>query len=300
MHQTLQQQTGGESRVSLYEEVTARVIAQMQQGHVPWVKKSWQGCNIGFDIPRSAATRKPYSSINILILWDAAATRGFCAPEWLTERQCQERGGRVRANEQGTTACYADSFIPKAERDRAAQAGNDPNRLPFLKRFTLYNVEQCADLPAPRPQAQPADDLWKRTDALLAANGAIIREGAGACYDMPADIIRIASGAAFPNTHDYCATLFCELARWTAHPSRLGRIQHPRFGDTAFAREALIAELTSAFLCAHFATVSKLCQPHRLLEWLDLLRADSLAIFHAASQASKACDFLLAGAGRAA
>jgi len=81
---------------------------------------------------------------------------------------------------------------------------------------------------------------------------------------------------------------------WTAHPSRLARDLTGRFGSTAYAREELIAELTSAFMCAHLGIVPKVRHADYLANWLAVLKADSRAIFHAASQASKASDFLLA------
>lgn len=302
MRQNFQQSASDESRISIYDQVTGRFIELMEQGRVPWVEPHATGTS-GFALPKSAATGKPFSAINILILWDAAATRGYLAQEWLTFRQAVALGGSVRKGERGTAACYADSFIPKAERQRAAHAGSDPNRVPFHKRFSLFNIAQCEGLPAPKAAAPPCNDLWTASDALLAATGAVLREGAGADYDASADCIRMASGAAFPSTQAYLATLLYELARWTGHPARLNR-NLKRFGDSAPVREDLIAELASAFLSAHFGAASQLRHPDHLPRWLALLKTDNRAIFHAASQASKASDFLLSRktlqAGRAA
>jgi antirestriction protein ArdC len=148
MRQDTSHQTSGESRLSLYEEVTARIVAEMEKGVVPWVRP-WSRSAAPLGLPRSAATRKAYSGINILILWDAVIRRGFAAQEWLTFRQALSLGGHVRKGERGTVICYADSFIvPKAERERAQTGGDDPSRVPFLKRFTVFNVEQCDGLPA--------------------------------------------------------------------------------------------------------------------------------------------------------
>ena len=302
MRQTFHQQRSvatareRQSRVSIYDEVTARVIAEMEQGRLPWVKP-WTESGVSLGLPRSAATRKPYSGINILILWDAAMTHGYAAQEWLTLRQCNELGGRIRKGEHGTVACYADSFIPKAERERAAQDGDDPNRVSFLKRFILFNVEQCDGLPAHivLPSApHPTGDIWAQADSFAAATGAAIREGGGeACYNSTDDFIRIPPAASFISAEDYGATLYHELGHWTAHPSRLNRDLHNRYGSTAYAREELIAELTSAFLCAGFGIVPKVRHADYLAHWLAILKEDSRAIFHAASQASKASDFLL-------
>jgi antirestriction protein ArdC len=287
---------GRECRVSIYDEVTARIIAEMEQGRLPWVKP-WDAGGAGLGLPRSAATRKPYSGINILILWDAAMARGYAAQEWMTLRQCNELGGHIRKGEHGTAACYADSFIPKAERERATQEGNDPNRVPFLKRFILFNIEQCEGLPAhivPPPAPHPTGDLWAQADRFAAAAGATICEGGcEAYYNSTSDFIRMPPAASFISAEDYGATLYHELGHWTAHPSRLNRDLRNRYGSTAYAREELIAELTSAFLCAGFGIVPKVRHADYLANWLAVLKGDSRAIFHAASQASKASDFLL-------
>ncbi|RDV01427.1 antirestriction protein ArdC, partial [Sphingorhabdus pulchriflava] len=58
--------------------------------------------------------------------------------------------------------------------------------------------------------------------------------------------------------------------------------------------EELCAELTSAFLCAALGIVPTVRHADYLGSWLAVLRADNRAIFKAASQASKAADFLLA------
>jgi antirestriction protein ArdC len=288
----------GESRLSIYEEVTARIVAEMEQGVVPWVRP-WSRSAAPLGMPRSAASRKAYSGINILILWDAVIRRGYACQEWLTFRQALSLGGHVRKGERGTIICYADSFVPKGERDRARESGDDPSRVPFLRRFTVFNVEQCDGLPAhivpPPPPAFPESEQLPAAEQLIAASGATIREAGGeAFYHLGEDFIRLPPRGSFITPADYYCTALHELGHWTAHPTRLGRDLTGRFGSTAYAREELIAELTSAFLAAHLGIVPKVRHADYLANWLAVLKADSKAIFHAASQASKASDFLLA------
>ncbi len=297
MRHTHQQSASGTSRISLYEEVTDRIVAELEKGCVPWVQP-WQASGAALGLPRSAVSRKFYSGINVLILWDAVIRRGFAAQEWLTFRQALSLGGHVRKGERGTAICYADRYIPKKEQERAREAGDEPNAVPFLKRFIVFNVEQCEGLPghivaAPKPVAPSA--LSHDAEALIAATGAVIREGGGqAFYHRSEDFIRIPSAADFVSAADYFGTVFHELGHWTAHSSRLNRDLQHRFGSSAYAREELIAELTSAFLCAHFSIAPQIRHANYLGHWLQILKEDSRAIFHAASQASKASDFLLA------
>jgi antirestriction protein ArdC len=291
------QQTGGESRVSLYDEVTARVVAEMEQGVVPWVRP-WSRSAAPLGMPRSAASRKFYSGINILILWDAVIRRSFANQEWLTFRRALSLGGHVRKGERGTTICFADSFVPKGERERAKESGDDPSSVPFLKRFTVFNVEQCEGLPAhitPPPIIYPETEKHPEAEVLISGSGATIREAGGeAFYHLGEDFIRLPPRGSFLTPADFYCTALHELGHWTAHPTRLKRDLTGRFGSTAYAREELIAELTSAFLCAHLGIVPQVRHADYLANWLAVLKSDNRAIFHAASQASKASDFVLA------
>src|ERR1700738_2885075 len=134
--------------LTLYQEVTDKIIAELEAGRVPWVQP-WggSGINASLGLPQNAATGRKYSGINILILWGAVAERGFSGQRWLTFRQALALGGHVRKGERGTTVVYADRFIPGSERARAEEAGEEPEAIPFLKRFTVFNTDQCEDLP---------------------------------------------------------------------------------------------------------------------------------------------------------
>ena len=188
--------------------------------------------------------------------------------------------------------------MPKGERERANESGDDPSSVPFLKRFTVFNVEQCEGLPAhitPPPTVYPETEKHPEAEALISGSGATIREAGGeAFYHLGEDFIRLPPRGSFLTPADFYCTALHELGHWTAHPTRLGRDLTGRFGTTAYAREELIAELSSAFLCAHLGIVPQVRHADYLANWLAVLKSDNRAIFHAASQASKASDFVLA------
>jgi len=297
MSQPSQQPSTGAVRANLYSEVTDSIIRELEQGAVPWVKP-WSTNSAPLGMPRSAASRKFYSGINVLILWDAVLKRGYASQEWLTFRQALTLGGHVRRGEKGTTICHADSFVPKAERERAAQTGEAANVVPFLKRFVVFNVEQCEGLPAhivAKPKPVPPSESNAEAEALIGATGARLVQGGGeAFYHQGEDFIRLPYRETFLTPAYYYCTALHELGHWTAHPSRLNRDLQHRFGSSAYAREELIAELTSAFLCAHLSIAPQIRHAGYVANWLQILKEDSRAIFHAASQAGKATDFLLA------
>ena len=134
-------------RTTLYQEITDKIVAELEQGRVPWVQP-WAGAPAPLGLPKNAATGRSYSGINILILWLACTERGFTGQNWLTFRQALKLGAHVRKGESGITVVYADRFIPYRERTRAAETGDEPEAIPFLKRFTVFNADQCEDLPA--------------------------------------------------------------------------------------------------------------------------------------------------------
>jgi antirestriction protein ArdC len=89
-------------------------------------------------------------------------------------------------------------------------------------------------------------------------------------------------------------TALHELGHWTGHVSRLGRDQKGGFGSEAYAKEELVAEMAAAFTCASLGIAPTVRHSDYIGSWLTVLQDDEKAIFRAASQASKASDFLLA------
>ena len=286
-----------EPRVSLYAEVTARIIAELEAGRFPWVQP-WSSTTAAPGLPCNAVTGRRYSGINILLLWGAVIERGYASQGWLTFRQAIDAGGCVRKGERGVTVVYADRFTPEQERERARSDGDDPRTIPFLKRFTLFNIDQCDGLPERLSVAAPAlpeRETMPVAEALIVATGADFRIGGAKAYYAPgADYVQVPPQPAFHHQIDYYRTALHELGHWTGHPSRLGRDQSHPFGSAEYAREELCAELASAYLCAALGIVPTIRHADYLASWLEVLRADPRAIFRAASHASRAADYLLA------
>src|ERR1700692_3327081 len=149
----------GRGRRSLYQEITDKIIAELEAGRVPWVQP-WgtAAAKASVSMPKNAATQRRYSGINVLILWAAVIERGFAGQSWLTFRQALGLGGNVRKGEHGTTVVYADRFIPDDEKKRAQETGEEAQAIPFLKRFTVFNLAQCEGLPEALVVTTPPPD----------------------------------------------------------------------------------------------------------------------------------------------
>lgn len=282
---------------TLYAAVTDRIIAELQAGRLPWVQP-WDSSVTIAGLPRNASSGRAYSGINILILWQALFEQGFAVQRWLTFRQAQALGGHVRKGERGTTICYADRFTPK-DADTTRGEAEERRQIAFLKRFTVFNVAQCEGLPDAL-HAQDSFVLGDRetipeAEALIAATGADIHLGTPhACYMPGSDRIEVPHQQAYPEQINWYRTVLHELGHWTGHGSRLDRDLKSPFGSASYAREELVAELCSAFTCAHLGIVPTVRHADYIGAWLEVLRADNRAIFRAASLASKAADYLLA------
>ncbi|WP_448659180.1 ArdC family protein [Sphingomonas sp. CJ99] len=285
-------------RASLYDEVTHRIIAELEAGRLPWVQPWGTKGTTGPGLPRNALTGRAYSGVNVLILWGAVIEKGYPSQCWLTFRQALAAGGSVRKGEQGQTVVYADRFIPEAERDRSAREGDDPRQIAFLKRFTVFNVAQCEGLReglASDPAPLPEREIVPVAEAVIAASGVAFQVGGDKAFYMPAlDRVQVPPQPAFYDQINYYRTCLHELTHATGHPTRLNRSLANAFGSKDYAREELVAEMGSAFLCAALGIVPTVRHADYIGAWLEVLREDSRAIFKAASAASKAADWLLA------
>jgi len=304
------------SRANIYDEVTQRIIAELEAGTVPWVKP-WGSVAAGSPgLPVNASTGRAYSGINILILWGAVIAADYPSQGWLTFRQALDAGGAVRKGERGTGIVYADRFVPRdreagavrgidrsdrGETAGAADSDDDARAIPFLKRFTVFNVAQCDGLPerfTAVPPPVPEARAFPAAERVIAASGVDYRLGGDrACYSPDLDFVAMPPQPAFRDALDYYRTFLHELTHATGHPARLGRTLRNAFGTKDYAREELIAEMGSAFLCAALGIVPTLHHADYLASWLAVLREDNRAIVRAASAASKAADWLLSRPG---
>jgi len=290
--------SAGASRTSLYDDITGKIIAELEAGRAPWVQP-WgsAAAKAPLAMPRNAATGRHYSGINVLILWGAVIQHGFPGQSWLTFRQALSLGGNVRKGEHGTTVVYADRFTPEDEKRRARETGEDAAAIPFLKRFTVFNAAQCDGLPddiaviAPPP---PPGLIEPRVEALIEATGIDFRIGGDRAFYEPAhDYVQVPPPQAYFEPINWHRTALHELGHATGHASRLGRDLTGSFGTKKYAFEELVAEINAAFCCASLGIIPTVRHADYIGAWLEVLREDNRAIVRAASQASKAADWLL-------
>lgn len=283
----------------VYRRVTQKIIADLEQGVRPWLKP-WNAEHAAGKITKPLRHNGvPYAGVNILMLWLEAEAKGYSAPIWMTFKQAQELGGHVRKGEHGSLVVYANR-ITRTETD-AATGEEVEKEIPYLKGYTVFNVEQIDGLPAhyyakASPPTVTAAERNARLEAFFASTGATIcHGGTRAYYTIGLDTVHMPPFEYFKDPESYYAVLSHECTHWTRHPSRLDRdLGRKKWGDAGYAKEELVAELGSAFLCADLGITPEVRDDHAayIASWLTALNDDSRLIFTAAAHAQRAVDFL--------
>jgi antirestriction protein ArdC len=286
------------ARQDVYSRITDKIITDLEQGVRPWFKP-WSAEHAAGRITRPLRHNGiPYKGINVVMLWSASVTKSYACPLWLTFKQTLELGGNVRKGEAGELVVFANK-ITRTETD--AKGDEVEREIPFLKGYTVFNAEQCEGLPAhytakvEPPTATPLQRC-ESADRFFAATGADIRHGGTrAYYAEGADFVQLPPFETFRDVESYAATLAHELTHWTKHDKRLARdMGRVKWGDEGYAREELVAELGSAFLCADLGITPEVREDHAsyIASWLKVLKNDKRFIFSAASHAQRAADYL--------
>lgn len=290
------------STPNVYERVTSAIVNAIEAGagtyRMPWVVRQDKGFS-----PVSIGSAKPYRGVNVLVLWAQAQNKGYTSSLWGTYRQWQELGAQVRKCERGSPVVYWGTL----DREQAESAEDDSPSRPrlFAKGYTVFNADQVDELKMPK-RFQPKlshNQRIARAEAFFAPL-AKVRDGGNEAYYRPStpEAVYMPGFDQFPEAEQYYSVLAHETTHWTSHESRCNRELGKRFGDEAYAVEELIAELGSAFTMAHLQleTTPRMDHAQYLTSWLKVLKADSRAIFTAASKAQQAADYLIKRAGEPA
>jgi antirestriction protein ArdC len=230
---------------------------------------------------------------------------GYGSPYWLTYRQASELGGHVREGERGYPCFFWKTYDSKetAEEKSPTTDVQATAAKRFVARYyTVFSLDQCEGITSPPAPVAPLPNFEPLAECeriVAGFAGPIIEQGKhDPCYLPLHDRVRVPAPQWFKSAEDYYATLFHELGHACGHPTRLGRFRLEcvaPFASLECSKEELVAELTSAFLCAEagIAAASIDDQTAYIAGWLRALKNDNRLIVSAAAQAEKAADFIL-------
>lgn len=240
-------------RVAGHRQLVAReILSRIAEGTAPW-QRPWRPGRMSI-LPTNAATGASYSGQNRLWLMIRATQHGWSDSRWMTFNQAKKAGGHVRRGERGERILVYKTFQKRDENgDPVTDDEGRPVTGAFASTATVFNVAQIDGLPEPEETPEPTWDTEAAGDAVIAGSGARIEHhDQDQSYYVPSeDVIRLPNRGQFMSAAGYYSTAFHELSHWTGHQSRLNRRADGgmRFGEHGYAREELVAELSS-FLVA--------------------------------------------------
>ena len=273
--------------MDIYTAVTDRIIAQMEQGSIPW-KKPW----IANAKAISHTTGKAYSLLNQMLLGRPG--------EYITFKQCQEAGGHIRKGEKASMVVFW-KWIEQEDEETG-----EKKEVPFLRYYNVFHIDQCEGITAKHSTATAFPDGAEVLEAAqeiiydyLCREGVKLShvEGDKAFYRPSTDEVVLPIRKQFVSTAEYYSTVFHELTHSTGHPSRLNRLSKPTFfGTEDYSKEELVAEIGASALVNHVGleTTSSLRNNSAYIQnWLSVLKNDKRFIVSAAGKAEKAVNLIL-------
>lgn len=269
----------------IYEMINQRITALLEKGEIPW-RKPWVSGD-----PANFITKKLYRGINPFVL----ISSGFSCPYWVSFNQAKGKGGRIKKGEKGFPVVFWKWIEVE---DPEAESGK--KRVPFLRYYTVFNLEQTEGIDIPELDARDFQPIMKAEKLIhTMPNSPIIEHNEPRAFYRPIDdLVNMPKANLFQSDEEYYSTLFHELTHSTGHQSRLNRDEISKislFGSHDYSKEELVAEMGSAFLCGHCGIEPAVIQNQAayIQSWLKKLQSNRKWLVYAAAQAQKAADFVL-------
>lgn len=282
--------------IDFRKKLAQQFIDALEEQELDW-KKEWEGTS---NIPKNATTNKAYSGINRFNLMLIGMARNTKDPRWATFKQIQDNGWKLKKGSKGAQIEY---WMPYDVVDKKALSWQDfrNQNLSFsdkrymltAKYFHVFNAEDIDNIPELTQNINPTveqdvliDKLQKNMDIKIYNDG-----GDRAFYRPSEDAIHLPAKESFHSTYDYNSTALHELAHSTGASHRLNRDM-----KTSYAREELVAEITSAFSSVNLQASQS--QEHinnhkaYVQSWIQMIKDKPETLMSAISDAQKAAEYM--------
>lgn len=275
----------------IYTHVTQAIVTAIEAGETKCTMP-WHHDGTPISRPMNAFTQKAYRGINTVLLWAAAAERGYAAGQWATYRAWAEHGAQVRKGEKGTTIIFWKSLDTDEAED-----GDESSARPMVARaYTVFNQSQVDGYEAPALPQLPETERIARAEAFFTNLGIETHFGGSeAYYHIRDDVIHLPPFASFTSAEAMYAVYAHEAGHAAGAKHRLDRDLTRRFKSHELAAEEIIAELAAANVLALLQISARLRADHAgyIASWLTLFKNDTRAIFSLAAQAQAAADWMV-------
>ena len=281
------------------DELVKKLCDAMEQGTAPWQKTWTDG-----DAPFNAVSGRAYHGINSINLALNSQALGHPEdPRWCTFDQAKEKGWHVKPGEKGTHV----EFYKFDEKPKVDDFGDpvldedgkqEVEKSVLVRNYVVFHASQIEGITPYVPKARNPIETSEKAERILKESGAEIRHGGNeAFYSLTGDYIQVPERGQFKSQADYYSTALHELSHWTGHPSRLNRETSSDMNSETYAKEELVAEISSMFVSAE--TGIPQTQEHfdnhaaYVDHWVKAIKEDPNALFRAVNQAQKASEEIL-------
>lgn len=290
------------SPIDVYEKFTNLVLEKLEQGIIPW-HQPWNAEGM----PSNYISKKPYHGINLWIL----LALNHENPYYLTFKQAESLGGRVKKGAKAIPVCYWNFVYKHKETGRTIPAELVKDypldaliKKCFLKEYRIFPIEAIEGIDWELPET-PVDNripVIEQCEAVyeeMLNPPKVIHEKEEAYYHPQLDLINMPPKQRFQSAEGYYAVLFHELVHSTGSENRLNRpgiAEVDFFGSAKYCREELIAEMGAGYLCGYTGIQSNQLvnnQTAYVQNWIAQLKNDKQLLIEAASKAQKAVDYIL-------
>ncbi|MFA8387890.1 MAG: ArdC family protein [Pelagibaca sp.] len=283
------------------QAVTNELIRILERGVLPW-RQPWTAGENGRPLRHGG---EAYQGINNFLLTLRTLMAGYRSPYWMTVAQANMLGAKIRKGEKSAVVVFYGQARTQSDASDEDDAGNAEAACAFRfqKSYRVFNADQIEGLPHrfhPAPVTPPAHASHQPIPHMQAFFDAIdiptVFTGREAYYMPACDRVYMPEITLFDDPRAFYGVWAHELAHATKARHRLNRdYGHARFGNTAYAREEIVAELTSCFLGQELGFTAHTLEMNAayLDNWLRVLRSDKTAIFKHAADAQRACDYLI-------
>lgn len=284
-------------KFDIYQTITDRIIAEIENGVIPW-NKPWVGG--GTNIAIKHRDGKPYSLLNQFLLGEPG--------EYLSFKECQDLGGHVKKSEKSRMVVFW-TMNTYDKKDAAGNTVFDKDgtavkvQIPFLKYYNVFHISQCEGI-EPKWNVEkasnvidPIEEAEKAATEYINRSGVKLekKESTQAYYQPSTDTIVIPLMDQFNDISKYYSTEFHEMVHSTGHKSRLDRLEKTAaFGNEDYSKEELIAEIGACTILNMLGIETKESFRNTtayLQGWLKALKDDKKLIISAAGKAEKAVKF---------
>lgn len=278
-----------------YQELANMFADLIEKNEAPW-QKTWSGN--GF-LPYNIKSNKEYNGMNMLNLLYITDKKGYADNRWLTYLQAGELGAKVRAGEKGQHIVYLVTSEKVKEVDPVTNEEIEVTKKlenPKAMWSVVFNAEQCEGLPKLEEKKIEFNPIEKAEEILNKSGAKIIHKKQDkAFYNSKTDTITLPLKEQFTSPEEYYKTALHELGHWSGHESRNNRDMTGSFGTEKYAREELVAEITSFMVgtqCGLGHTPDENNVAY-LKGWAKQIRNDPSFLFKAVKDADKACNLIL-------